>query len=130
MDRRRYLLDTHILLRVTYEALDSTRTTLLSEPGVEIGYSQISLWEFAKLYEKKRLTLLDGFKDLMDTIESHPRLKAIPVSGGPLTHLMGVVDRMHRDPADQIIAATALYWDATLITDDQQLRKLAWLKTA
>ncbi len=126
----RILLDTHMLLRMAYGALDPKRKALLSRPGLEVGYSQISLWEIAKLYEKKRLTLLNGIEDALVHIENHPKLVGIPIHSGMLLELLPIAEKMQKDPADQMIVATAMHWNATLLTDDEQIRSLKFVKTA
>ncbi len=129
MAAERFLLDTHILVRLANGAVDERRNQLFERSDIALGYSVISLWEITKLYEKGRLGFLNGIADALRQIEGHPQLTAIPLSSGVLLAVLSASQKMHKDPADQMIVASAMHWGATLVTDDGELRKLEWIKT-
>jgi PIN domain nuclease of toxin-antitoxin system len=83
--------------------------------------SAISPWEIAMLASKGRLTLDRDVGEWVQAAVSVPglRLEAIsPEIAVASTRLPG---KIHSDPADRLIAATARHLGAVLITDDQLL---------
>lgn len=117
------LLDTHILVR--YAAGDrklgkrAIRSIDSALRKSELAVSAISFWEVAMLVEKRRLKLQSApiaFRALAlrQGIYEYPVDGEIAIRSAELTAL-------HADPADRIIAATAISAGATLITADAQL---------
>ena len=45
-----------------------------------------------------------------------------------LAKTIEIADKMHRDPADQLIVATALVQGGMLMTDDRAIRQLGWIE--
>jgi PIN domain nuclease of toxin-antitoxin system len=56
-----------------------------------------------------------------------PRVIAVPLT--PTLALSADALQMHPDPADRFIVATAIEQRASLVTKDELLRCLSWLKT-
>ena len=56
-------------------------------------------------------------------VVSHPLLTVIPISARIAAESVQLGDDFHRDPADQIIVATARCHDLTLITADERIRQ-------
>jgi PIN domain nuclease of toxin-antitoxin system len=92
-----------------------------------IAIASITLWEIAMLAEKKRLTLdRDVLVWLEETITNTgarvlpltPQIAVLTTSIAPL-----------RDPADRMIAATALAHNAPLVTKDDRIRKSGVVET-
>jgi len=121
------VLDTHALI---YDALTPARLSArarkaiaLAFAGRDLACSDISLWEIAMLIAHKRLDpAMDARQFLHDLIAArHVRLL-------PITAEVAVLSQSdvfsHGDPADRLIAATALLHRAPLITSDAKLRKL------
>lgn len=129
----RYLLDTHVWIwwHIAPDRLSPSVAALLSTPSEEdeLLLSAISPWEFAKLMEKKRLTLNIDPEIWLEKAMAMPGLRLVPLS--PLIAYRSTVlpQPFHHDPGDQIIVATARDWDATLITKDEQLRKYPLVRT-
>lgn len=94
-----------------------------------LGVSAISVWEAAMLVKKGRLTLALPIDDLVGHCETLTGLRFLSVT--PRIALASVVlEPLHADPADRLIAATALAHGATLVTKDERLHAvegLAWL---
>lgn len=90
----------------------------------------IVFWETALLVRKRRLELKSG----ISVVEWAEKLLSIPrVTEEPLTHLLAIEAdalSMHPDPADRFITATAIRNHAILVTKDQLLRDLSFVKTA
>src|SRR5439155_12032485 len=97
--------------------------------GQPISVSAISFWEIAMLVSRKRLALTIDAADWIAKVESLPFLTFVPVDNRIAVRAVDLEDFAHRDPADRIIAATALGLGATLITADARLRSYRPLKT-
>jgi PIN domain nuclease of toxin-antitoxin system len=121
-------LDTHIFLWMDIEKEripPKIRSAIDAEK--RLGVSAISLWEIAMLVEKGRLTLpeplLPWFKKAL-TIE---KMRLLPITPEIAARSEGLP--MHGDPADRLIAATAIEYDCPLATVDGLLLKMPMLKT-
>ena len=86
-----------------------------------IGVSAISCWEVAKLVEYHRLTLPCPVDDWLNQALAYPGVRLLeltPEIAIESTQLPGV---FHRDPADQIIVATARIYNCALLTSDTKI---------
>lgn len=91
------------------------------ESQESLGVSIISCWEVAKLAQYDRLALPCSVSEWLDQALSYPRvtlLELTPAIAAGSTMLPGA---FHRDPADQIIVATARLLDCPIITTDQKI---------
>lgn len=128
------LLDTHALIwwvsdsgRIPARARRLIDTAVAAAEVVAI--SSISLWEVAMLVSAGRLTLTMELDAWIGQVESLPFLTFLPVDNRVAVRSVMLSGFAHRDPADRIIAATALGSGATLVTADARLRGYAALKT-
>jgi len=127
------VLDTHTLLWWVNDP------TTLSKPAKQaidaamksqsIHVSSISSWEIALLVERGRLRLSLDVRDWICRCEALPFLTFIPINNAIAVESVRLPDLRHADPADRIIAATALSLGATLITKDDKLQKYPHIKT-
>ena len=127
------ICDTHVLLFWADEPSRlSSKANAVLDLGVETGTlacSDISLWEIAMLYSRGRINNQAG-------ISSSAYLNDILIAMGitvlPITSEIAEISQslifMHGDPADRIIAATALVHRAQLITADDKLRNIQGLQ--
>ena len=97
-------------------------------PGA-IVVSSISIWEVSLLVERGRLELTMDVDRWIANVEALPFLKFVAVDNRIAARSVRLEDFPHRDPADRMIAATALGLDATLVTADKRLRAYAPLTT-
>ncbi len=95
----------------------------VAEEGT-LAISAISVWEVAMLVQRERLTLTLDVSTWLDRNAALQVLRFVPVDNAVALRAVQLSDFPHRDPADRIIAATALGLGATLITADQRLH--AW----
>lgn len=118
------LLDTHV-----WVWLADARGRLSSEHAQNIekhrasglGVSVISCWEVAKLVEYGRLKLACAVDEWVDGALSIPGvvlLELTPRIAVESTRLPGTI---HRDPADQIIIATARVLELEMLTEDEKI---------
>ncbi len=127
-----YLLDTHAWIqRALGLDVPPLVDDILNQYENTLAISDISIWEAAKLIELGRLKLevsLANFFHLAIT----PSLKVIPVTPDIAIELVGLESTgFHKDPADQLIVATALAHKLHLISADSRIRKwgqvpMAW----
>jgi PIN domain nuclease of toxin-antitoxin system len=88
-----------------------------------LGVSAISVWEAAMLAKKGRLELALGIDELVRRCEALPGFRFLPVT--PHIAVTSVtLEPLHADPADRLIAATALAHRAALVTKDARLHGL------
>jgi PIN domain nuclease of toxin-antitoxin system len=124
------VLDTHVAVWWTQQPeLLSRRAAEAIDRADRVVIPAIVFWETALLVRKGRLALKSGRSvvDWTHTILSIPRVQAVPLSAETALAADGL--QMHADPADRFIAATAQGLKAPLLTKDDLLRKLRWLKT-
>ena len=97
--------------------------------SADLGVSAISVWEAAMLVKKGRLALALPLDDLVARCETLPGLRFLLIT--PRIALASVaLEPLHADPADRLIAATALAHQAVLVTKDERLHGLAGLTCA
>ena len=87
----------------------------------DIGVSAISCCEIAKLLQFQRIILPCELTEWFDLALNYPGLRLLPLTpsiAAESTRLPGV---FHRDPADQIIVATARIHDCPLVTQDAKI---------
>jgi PIN domain nuclease of toxin-antitoxin system len=127
------LLDTHALLWwVNDPSLLSTSAQSAIGAAVKsktVQVSCISSWEIALLVERGRLQLTLDVRDWLYRCEKLPFLSFVPVSNAIAVESVRLPGFPHPDPADRIIAATALSLGAVLVTKDDKLRNYSHLKT-
>ena len=121
------LLDTHIWLWLFREPKRFGRRTLqiLKDPRNELWLSPISTWEILTLHHKGRIQI---HVDIAEWIAK----ATAGTQEAFFTHEIALAARhlpLHQDPADRMIAATALVLDLTLVTADERLLELTNLKT-
>ena len=117
------LLDTHVLVwldeanpRLGAGAIEKINTSFRAGNAM---ISVISFWEVATLVRKGRIRLdMDLSVWRKDLLEQG--LVELPVTGDIGIKAAGL-DPFHGDPADRLIAATALQHTLTLVTADKKL---------
>ncbi len=120
------VLDTHIWVWWVHgdERLTPAQVeTIHANEADVIGVSAISCWEVAKLVEGGRLELPCPLRVWFEQALNYPGiylLELTPEIAIESTHLPG---EFHRDPADQIIVATARVYSCPLVTADGRILK-------
>lgn len=123
-----HLVDTHILLwwRTDPQLLSKVQLLALRElqaQGRPVGLSAISLREFAIAIRRRRISVEEPLDAWLDSIENHPLITIFPITAKIAAESVRLGDDFPRDPADQIIVATARCNGLTLITADERIRK-------
>ena len=126
------VLDTHAWI---WWVADPARLSIVAKKAIEKervrGVCAISVWELAVLIQRGRLVLDRDVADWVREALALPGVELLPLTpeiaieaGGPALDLHG-----HGDPADRMIAATALAHRARLVTKDERLRAVQALDT-
>jgi PIN domain nuclease of toxin-antitoxin system len=128
------VLDTHALIWwVSEPKRVAAKARRLIDAAVEgrrpVGVSAISIWEVAMLVARDRLAFTMSTELWISQVEALSLFTFIPVDQRIAMRSVHLADFPNRDPADRIIAATALGLGATLVTADARLRAYAPLKS-
>ncbi|MGI8408267.1 MAG: type II toxin-antitoxin system VapC family toxin [Pyrinomonadaceae bacterium] len=94
---------------------------ILQNESVGIGVSMISLWEIAKAVESGGLRLPISVEDWLDMALAYPGIKLLPLTPRIVVESTKLPSGFHKDPADQIIVATARVYDCPLLTSDKKI---------
>lgn len=119
------LLDTHVLVWLAEgssrlgEATKAIIDTAFHADGAMV--SAISFWEVGMLVKKGRLSLDMDLAAWRSDFIGHGLIE-LPVTGEIGIKAAGL-EPVHGDPADRLIAATALQHSLTLVTADKSLLK-------
>lgn len=128
------ICDTHIpILYQDAPKRLSARARQTFEQGIDSGrlaLADISLWEIAMLFTRDRLDprAVTSPKHYIDDLISGYGLRILPI-----TVEIAVIAQetlfIHGDPADRLIAATAIHHQAALLSKDKKLQGLPQLET-
>jgi len=108
---------------------DSQTMIIRDNETQAIGISAISVWEIAKLVEYNRLELPCGLHEWFDAALSYPGIRLVELTPEIAIQSTRLPGSFHRDPADQIIVATAMVYDCPLITSDNKILEYTHAKT-
>ena len=123
-----FLLDTHILVwwLLGVKRLTSAQSDVLRELESNrqaVGLSAISLRELAKLIMDGKFQVDVPPETWLSGVEFHSLITIFPITAAIAAESVRLGDDFPRDPADQIIVATARCYGLTLITADERIRK-------
>jgi PIN domain nuclease of toxin-antitoxin system len=124
------ILDTHVWVWWVHgdEKITSTQTKIIKANETDIiGVSAISAWEIAKLVEYNRLELPCPLQEWFYEALSYPGIRLIELTPEIAIESTKLPGEFHRDPADQIIVATARLYDSSLITSDTKILKYPYV---
>jgi len=126
------LLDTHIWVwwvdgseRLSPEQMLEIQN---NEAGI-IGVSAISCWEVAKLVELGRIELDVPIDEWIHQALNYPGVRLLELTPDIAIESTRLPGEFHRDPADQIIVATARIHDCLLLTVDDRIKSYTYVKT-
>jgi PIN domain nuclease of toxin-antitoxin system len=95
---------------------------LLKEHEAEgLGVSIISCWEIAKLVEYKRLDLPSPVEEWLEQALRYPGIRLLDLTPRITVESTQLPGSFHRDPADQLIVATARIHHVPLATVDRKI---------
>lgn len=118
------ILDTHSWIWWVSEPERLTgqqRTAIANSENDTLGISAISCWEIAKLVERGRLELDRDVAAWLSAALLYPGIQLIELTPEIAVESTRLPGGFHRDPADQIIVATARILKCKLVTSDQKI---------
>jgi PIN domain nuclease of toxin-antitoxin system len=120
------LLDTHIALWLDSgdtRLVPATRTLIDEcwQAGGPIALSAVSVWEIALLVDTRRIDLDLPVEAWLTRFLGRPGIVAVPLTHRAAAQAYGLHHLEHRDPADRLLAATAIELSYTLVTYDERL---------
>jgi len=126
------LLDTHVVLWVKS---DSARLSAKAKVTIEearrhaegLAISDITLLELATLAKKGRIQLSISLESMLQEIEA--QFVVLPISSRACARTLQLPASYPQDPADRIIAATAMVEGLPLLTADRVIRRSKALRT-
>jgi PIN domain nuclease of toxin-antitoxin system len=127
------VLDTHALIwwadsgsKLSKKALQITRAKARRR---ELVVSAISVFEITTLERRGRIAFKTSVTEWLADLRKLPELSVHPVTMDIAERAGGLGEAFPGDPADRMIAATALVLGAALITHDTKLRGVPNLET-
>lgn len=126
------LVDTHV---VVWLAFDQAQLSQKARAAIDdarrnsdgLAISDITLLELATLASKGRIRLNISLESFLREIET--RFTILPISGRACVRALGLPAAYPKDPADRIIAGTALVEGLSLLTADRAIRRSRALPT-
>ena len=120
------LLDTQIVIwlnrqqeklsQAASEAIADARTN-----GIGLAIADITLWEIAMAFSKERIKLAVPLAKALEEVAT--LYNVLPISPKIAELSMQLFKTYNSDPADRLIAATALVHNIPLITSDTRIRQ-------
>ena len=126
------LVDTHV---AAWLALEPSRISKKARATIDdarasatgLGLADISLWELTMLVSKGRIRLTVGLESFLTEIEN--RFVIVPLTAQVCVRALSLPAAYPKDPADRIIAATALVEGVPLLTADHQIQRSKTVQT-
>lgn len=118
-----FLLDTNVWLFAANapDVLPQEIRTILDRDEAQFGLSAISLWEVGKKHQIGKLELNQELGSwLKGALAAH--IQVLPLTSEIVADAMSLPDFPNRDPADELIVATARVHKLTLLTADTKLK--------
>jgi PIN domain nuclease of toxin-antitoxin system len=126
------LLDTHIWVwwvDDNQQLVDRPRQLIQDNMRNGLEVSAISCWEVAKLVQYGRLELACPLEEWMGQALAYPGVQLVELTPRIAIESTKLPGSFHRDPADQIIVATARVYDIPLLTVDSRILQYPHVRT-
>lgn len=126
------VLDTHIWVwwvHANEQLTASQAESIQANERDVIGVSVISVWEVAKLVQYARLELPCPLHEWFGEALGYPGIRLVELTPEIAIESTRLPGEFHRDPADQIIVATARLYGCPLVTSDSRIQKYPHVKT-
>ena len=127
------VLDTHAAIWWMADATKlSTKAKRAIQSSISAGdlvMSATSVLEIATLVRRDRLELDRTLGEWLDDVQSLPELRIEPVTATIAARAGSFGDEVQGDPVDRLIIATALELDESLVTADERIQSLGWVRT-
>jgi PIN domain nuclease of toxin-antitoxin system len=120
-----FVADTHIII---WDALKQDKLSVMAREALDMAdrsdgivLCDISFWEIAMLVAKKRVEIGVSYLDFIDLVLTARNITVQPITPRIADIVTTLPEEITYDPADRLIAATALSLGIPLITADKNL---------
>jgi PIN domain nuclease of toxin-antitoxin system len=120
-----HLLDTNVWLRVVArpDELSPAARMLMNQRNIlPFGLSAISIWEVTLKARKRKLELLPTADRWLQSALNRSLVEVLPIDATIARLANELPGTFHEDPADRLIAATALQLNLAVVTSDMNFR--------
>jgi PIN domain nuclease of toxin-antitoxin system len=118
------VLDTHAWVWWVHgdaQLTELQKSTIAASETDVVGVSAISCWEIAKLVAYGRLDLSTPLDEWFEQALGYPGVHLLSLTPEIAIESTRLPGEFHRDPADQIIVATARVYGCPLVTSDSKI---------
>jgi len=125
------VLDTHIWVWWVHgdtQLIQEYYEYIQQQESQGLGISAISCWEIAKLVERGRLMLPIPVDEWLAQALAYPGMRLLELTPRICVESTQLPGEFHRDPADQIIVATARVYDCSLVTMDSKILSYSYVQ--
>lgn len=126
------VLDTHVWVWWVHEderLTQAQREAITANETDTVGVSAISCWEIAKLVEYGRLELPSPLEEWFEQALNYPGVQLLALTPEIAIESTRLPGEFHRDPADQMIVATARVYGCPLVTSDDKILNYSHVTT-
>jgi PIN domain nuclease of toxin-antitoxin system len=120
------LVDTHVVVWLAFDQTQLSKNARAAIDGARrsgegLAISNITLLELAALANKGRIKLNITLESFLQEVEA--RFIVLPINGHGCVRAVVLPESYPKDPADRIIAGTALVEGLSLLTADREIRR-------
>jgi PIN domain nuclease of toxin-antitoxin system len=116
-----FLADTHVLVWAAQspERINAATRDLLSDPGADIRFSVVSIWEYAIKHQRRPDQFVADPATFREGLLAHG-FREIDVTGSHAQAVTGLPP-IHHDPFDRMLVAQAQCEQLVLLTGDENI---------
>ena len=131
MPKTKIIVDTHYLIwdLQGHPNFNYRINSLFSNKENDFYICTISYWEIAMLVGKKRIRINQSVETFCKDLQAIRNYKTIDISPKIANMVSNYAHLINGDPADRVIAASAIVENAKLLTRDQNLVSLPFVNT-
>ena len=126
------LVDTHVVVWLAFDEAQLSRKARAAinearQNGDGLAISDITLFELATLAKRGRIRLDISLESFLREVEA--RFIVLPISGSVCLRSVELPETYPKDPADRLIAGTALVEGLSLVTADREIQRSKAVRT-